>query len=157
MTGLNALKLISSKPAPKSNSREIRRQKLCKKLAEQLEMARCMKTDGVYEVTVTKRERDQETGVTRETQHAKRIKPWWWTAADGRIHLTVRYGAKPLELVRGKNAVETEGLDGVIQTLEIIKTAVLSGELDLQIELLMKQKVVTESTGRPTISLRKTS
>ena len=157
MTGLNALKLVSSKPTPKSNPREIRRQKLCKKLAEQLEMARCMKAGGVYEVTVTKRERDHETGETRETKRTKQIKPWWWTASDGKTHLTVRYGAKPLELVRGKNAVETEGLDGVIQTLEIIKTAVQSGELDLQIEGLTEKTMPTQKIGRETLTLRKTS
>ena len=65
MTGLSTLKLVSSQPVRKSSPREIRRQKLCKKLLEQLEMARCIKAGGSYEVIVTKRVRDEETGVAR--------------------------------------------------------------------------------------------
>ncbi len=155
MTGLNSLKLVSSKPAPKSNPREIRRQKLCKKLAEQLEMARCMKAGGVHEVIVKKRERDQETGETCETQRTKNLKPWWWMASDGKTHLTVRYGAKPLELAKGRNAIETDGIDGVIRTFEIIKTAVQSGELDLQIEGLTAKTMHSQQIERETLTLKK--
>lgn len=155
MTGLNSLKLVSSKPAPKSNPREIRRQKLCKKLAEQLEMARCLKAGGVYEVTVTKRERDEETGEAREVQRPKRIKPWWWTAKDGKTCLTIRYGARPLELVSGRNAIETDGIDGVIVALEVVRQAAELGELDVLIEGLMQKNPEVSKSMRPTLSLRK--
>ena len=55
MSGLSALNLINSKPVPKSNIREIRRQKLCKKLLQQLEMARCIKAGGSYVAVISKR------------------------------------------------------------------------------------------------------
>jgi hypothetical protein len=48
--------------------------------------------------------------------------------------LTVRYGARTLEVVEGKNAIETENIAGVITTLEVLRTAVDAGELDARIE-----------------------
>jgi len=155
MTGLSTLKLVSSQPVRKSSLREIRRQKLCKKLLEQMEMARCIKDGGNYEVIVTKRVRDEETGESREVQQPKRIKPWWWTAEDGKTCLTIRYGAKPLELAKGRNAIETDSIDGVISTLGIIKSAVEAGELDAQIEGLASKDQGMNQPGRATLSLRK--
>lgn len=155
MTGLNSLKLITSKPIRKSSPKEIRRQKLCKKLAEQLEMARCMQAGGTYEVIVIKQVRDEETGETREVQQPKRIKPWWWTAEDGKTCLTVRYGAKPLELVKGRNAIETDGIEGVIASLEIVRAAIEAGELDALIEGLVSKEKPVAQPGRTTLSLRK--
>ena len=155
MSGLSALKLVSSKPIPKSNPLEIRRQKLCSKLMQQLEMARCIKTGGTCEVVITKRVKDDETGEFKEQQYPKKIKPWWWTAADGKTCLTIRYGAKTLELVNGRNAIETNGLDGVISALEVIQTAAKAGELDQQIEGLVNKSSKTGATARPTLSLRK--
>ena len=155
MSGLSALKLVSSKPIPKSNSREIRRQKLCKKLLQQLEMARSIKAGSTYEVVITKRVKDDETGEFKELKHPKKIKPWWWTAVNGKTCLTVRYGAKTLELVNGRNAIETDGLDGVISALEVIQTVAQAGELDQQIESLVNKGSKPGAAARPTLSLRK--
>jgi hypothetical protein len=153
MSGLSALKLVSSKPIPKSNPREIRRQKLCKKILQQLEMARSIKAGSAYEVLITKRVRDDETGEFKKQQYPKKIKSWWWTAADGKTFLTVRYGAKTLELVNGRNAIETDGIDGVITALEVIHKAAQAGELDLQIEGLVNKNA--KAIARPILSLRK--
>jgi hypothetical protein len=46
----------------------------------------------------------------------------------------VRYGAKVLELGKGKWAVELAGAEELVPTLQIIRTAVESGELDAAIE-----------------------
>ena len=73
MSGLSALNLVYSKPVPKSNTREIRRQKLCKKLLQQLEMARCIKAGGSYVAVISKRIRDDETGEFKEIQQPKKI------------------------------------------------------------------------------------
>ena len=108
-----------------------------------------------YEVIVTKRVRDEETGESREVQQPKRIKPWWWTAEDGKTCLTIRYGAKPLELAKGRNAIETDSIDGVISTRGIIKSAVEAGELDAQIEGLASKDQGMNQPGRITLSLRK--
>ena len=48
--------------------------------------------------------------------------------------LSVRYGTKVLELAKGKWAVEVGGDKELVPTLELLKGAVLAGELDAQIE-----------------------
>lgn len=61
-------------------------------------------------------------------------KPWWFSAPNGKIALALRYGAKPLEIAKGKNAIEVANMDDLVATLEVIKQAVHAGELDAQIE-----------------------
>ena len=58
----------------------------------------------------------------------------WWPSDNGKMCITVRYGARTLEVVDGKNAIETENIAGVITTLEVLRTAVDAGELDARIE-----------------------
>jgi hypothetical protein len=53
---------------------------------------------------------------------------------SGKINLSVRYGSKILELAKGKNTIELASGEDVIAVLEKLKTAVLAGELDAQIE-----------------------
>jgi hypothetical protein len=77
---------------------------------------------------------DQESGVRKPVEVSRRVKPWWFSAANGKIALSLKYGAKTLEIVKGKNAVETADMDDLIATLEVIKAAVNAGELDTQIE-----------------------
>ena len=78
--------------------------------------------------------RNQETGETRKVEVPKRLKPWWWPSENGKMFITVRYGARTLEVIEGKNAIETENIAGVITTLEVLRTAVDAGELDARIE-----------------------
>jgi hypothetical protein len=65
---------------------------------------------------------------------AKRVKQWWFTADNGKLALSVRYGALLLELAKGKYAVEVASEKELVPTLEIIKAAVLAGELDTAID-----------------------
>jgi hypothetical protein len=62
------------------------------------------------------------------------LKPWWWPSGNGKFCITVRYGARTLEVIEGKNAIETENIAGVITTLEVLRSAVDAGELDARIE-----------------------
>ena len=78
--------------------------------------------------------KDEATGETRKVEIPKRLKPWWWSSDNGKMFITVRYGARTLEVVDGKNAIETENIAGVITTLEVLRTAVDAGELDARIE-----------------------
>ena len=48
--------------------------------------------------------------------------------------MAVRYGSKVLELARGKNAIELTTGDELVDVLLKLKSAVLAGELDAQIE-----------------------
>ncbi len=52
----------------------------------------------------------------------------------GKLALSVRYGARLLELAKGKYAVEVASEKELVPTLEIIKAAVLAGEPDTAID-----------------------
>ena len=77
---------------------------------------------------------DAESGERRQVEVAARVKQWWWNAASGKIMLAIRYGAKPIELAKGKNAIEVGTMGDLIAALETVKEAVQAGELDAQIE-----------------------
>lgn len=62
------------------------------------------------------------------------MKGWWFTTDNGKTAISVRYGARVLELARGKFAVEIASPADLVPTLELIKTAIEAGELDTQIE-----------------------
>ena len=64
----------------------------------------------------------------------KRVKPWWFTAQNGRVCVVLRYGSKVLEIAPNKTAIELEEPTDLIPTLEKIKSAVEAGELDHLIE-----------------------
>jgi hypothetical protein len=74
---------------------------------------------------------DEETGEQRSVQTPKRVKTWFWNTENNKITLTVRYGAKVLELGgKGKNAIEVASASDLVKTLELVKTATGAGELD---------------------------
>jgi hypothetical protein len=64
----------------------------------------------------------------------KRIKPWWFVSESGKCCIAIRYGAKLIELAKGKTAIEVSSPDALIEALEAVNAAVLAGELDAQIE-----------------------
>ena len=84
--------------------------------------------------TRTKLVTDSATGEKKVVNVPKRVKDWFWVAENGKINLSVRYGAKVIEISKGKNAIECGTADELLQTLSLLKTATLAGELDEQIE-----------------------
>ena len=63
----------------------------------------------------------------------KRLKQWWCTAANGKVCVTVRYGAKVIELAKGLTAVELNSKDELVGALTTLKGVVNAGELDVKI------------------------
>ena len=55
-------------------------------------------------------------------------------SVDGEINLVVRYGSKPLEFAKGKNAIELASESEVTDTLRKVREAAELGELDVLIE-----------------------
>ena len=53
---------------------------------------------------------------------------------DGKINLVVRYGSKPLEFAKGKNAIELASEAEVADTLRKLREAAVLGELDVLIK-----------------------
>ncbi len=133
MTALAKLKLVSV-TADRKSPTVWRRNKLTGHLTHQISLARAAIAGDVFTAKKVKFVTDQESGERKSVETSHRVKPWWFTGANGKIALTLKYGAKTLEIIKGKNAIETADMDELIATLEVIKTAVAAGELDAQIE-----------------------
>lgn len=134
MTTLANLKLVAATKPNNVSTTVQRRLKLCGRLDEQLAIAKGVVAGDSYQPTKTRSYIDSETGLRKQTVVPKRVKPWWFTSEDGKLCLSVRYGARILYLAKGKTAVEVADNAQLVPTLEAIKSAVMAGELDAQIE-----------------------
>ena len=74
-----------------------------------------------------------ETGEIRAVEVAKRVRPWFFNDANGKLVVQLRYGSKVIDFAKGKNSVEVSNGDELITVFEALKTAVESGELDQQV------------------------
>ena len=131
MAMLTSLKLTQAKKPAQVPPVQVRRNKLAKRLQEQIELARAEQAGTIYSPKRFKSVKDDE-GNRRTIEIAK--KPWWFVGVEGRLCLNVRYGAKTLELAKGKTAVEITNSQDLVPTLELIKAAVEAGELDTQMD-----------------------
>ena len=107
------------------NPAALRRHKLAEKIEQQIKLA----ADPNYRPTKSVWNLGED-GVERMFERPKRIKCWWIETVSGQLLLTVRYGSTPLELAKGKNAIELAGKEALEVTLRNLKLAVLGGEFD---------------------------
>jgi hypothetical protein len=133
MATLTALKLITAKQTTQLSPTHQRRNKLVKKLGEQIALATAtMKGENYTQKrfrTVT-----NEHGDRVSVEVPKRVRAWWWQQENGKFALSIKYGSKTVPLSAKANAVECQSLQDVADALLLIKNAVLAGELDAQIE-----------------------
>ena len=134
MSALTTLKLVAAKQHTMTPPVMVRRNKLCAKLWEQIELAKGQAAGKPLVMLKTRTVKDADTGLRRSVDVPKRVRPWWWISDTGKVCVSIRYGSKVLELSKGKAAVEVATPDDLVSTLEAIKAAVLAGELDAQIE-----------------------
>lgn len=125
MSFLSNVKLSEYNGKELRNPAALRRHKLSEKIEQQLKLVadpnyRPIKT--IWNIG--------EDGTERLFDKPMRIKRWWVEKVDGTVLLTVRYGSRPLELAKGKNAIELASMEALELTLRNLKLAVLSGELD---------------------------
>ena len=137
-TLLSSLKLVAATRDNKVSPVLQRRQKLIKKIDEQMELAKAQANGSIYSPTKFKNIVNAETGTNEYKQVPKRIRAWWWKNEAGKWNLVVRYGARIIELGKGKNSIELENEAAILPTLEVIKKAVEAGELDDAITAVSK-------------------
>ncbi|MBU3595119.1 hypothetical protein ICN10_01740 [Polynucleobacter sp. 86C-FISCH] len=131
MSALNSLKLVVSKKYTTVSPVVQRRNKLVKRLHEQIELCEAQKAGNTYAPKKLKTFANKQTGERKTVEVAKRVKEWFWINDSGKINLAIKYGAKTLPLnKKGANAIELATGDELINTLKSIKVAVLNGELD---------------------------
>ncbi len=135
MTKLNALNLFAFERPNNSDPKLKLRRKLLGKLSEQMNLAE----DSSYQPTTKKWVTDVD-GERKRVEVPKRVKQWWGKDANGNTVLTIRYGSKPLELAKGKQAIKLASNDDVVKILKVIAEAIEAGELD---------SIIEQQTGMP--------
>lgn len=125
MSVIASLKLIEFKPQNAQGRIFVRRRKLVEKIEQQIKLA----NDPSYAPTKLIWAAD-ESGTQQRREVKKRIKRWWVENIDGSAQLTIRYGSKPLEMTKGKNAFACDNISVIAPILEAIKQAVIDGEFD---------------------------
>ena len=134
MSTLNTLKLTDAKKPNQVPQVVQRRNKLAKRVWQQIELAKAQEQGTQFRVAKFKSYTDSETGVRKQVETHVSVKQWWFTTQAGKLAISVRYGSKVLELAKGKFAVEVAHEKDLAITLDAIKTAVLAGELDSAID-----------------------
>lgn len=134
MATLATLKLSTAVKPTHMPAVQVRRNKLAKRLWEQAELAKAQQAGTQFTATKFRTVVENDTGLRRQVEVNKRVKQWWFTTDSGKLALSVRYGARLLELAKGKYAVELASEKELVPTLELIKAAVLAGELDVAID-----------------------
>ncbi|MFK7777933.1 MAG: hypothetical protein QM501_07380 [Gimesia sp.] len=132
-------KFVTYSPVNNSTVEATRRRKLVAKIDEQLALA----ANADYKPTKIKRVKDAE-GNVQKVEVEKRIKQWWSITADGKINITIRYGSKPVEFAKGKNAIELDSEEQVAATLLKVKEAVQAGEFDALIEAQISSRKIKQ-------------
>ena len=128
------LKLIAAKRPVQLSPVVQRRNKVAKRIAEQIALATAKQDGKSYAPTKQRKVTDAATGESKTISVPKRIKEWWFVTDTGKLCVQLRYGAKVVEFAKGKSAVELATTDQLVPTLETLKAAVEGGELDVQLE-----------------------
>jgi Na+-translocating ferredoxin:NAD+ oxidoreductase RnfC subunit len=134
MSTFASLKLTAAQKPSNISAVQVRRNKLAQRLAEQAALAKALQTGAQFTATRLRTVKDEQTGERTAVEVSKKIKAWWFTADNGKLALSVRYGARQLELAKGKYAIEVANERELLTTLEVVREAVIAGQLDAAIE-----------------------
>jgi hypothetical protein len=134
MSTLSNLKLVATKKPTNIPAIQVRRNKLSSKLWEQIQLAKSQIEGKPFVVTKFRSFTDKETGVRKQLEVPKRLKPWWFVSESGKVCFSVKYGSWTLELAKGKPSIEVANAEELVNALIAVKEAVEAGELDSQIQ-----------------------
>ncbi len=138
MSTLDSLKLVADTKQRHLPAIQIKRNKLAAKLWEQMRLAQSQ-IDGIpFVVTKFRSFTDKETGLRKQKEVSKRLKPWWFVNDSGKVCFSVRYGSQTLELAKGKMSVQVDSGAELVKAFGLLKQAVEEGELDEQLDKASK-------------------
>ena len=130
MAVLDQLKLTNATPRREASPVEHFRRRLVDAIQLQIELANADLSGRPLNRTRRRWVKDKATGQKELREIPVRLRRWWWKDASGTICVSLRYGAKPLELAPGKSAIEVAGLEELPDKLSLVCEAVRAGELD---------------------------
>jgi hypothetical protein len=130
---LASLKIVQAKRLSITDPIEFRRQKLIRKIDEQIQLAHAVQNGTAFVVQRQRKVIDEVTGGGRSITVERSVRPMWFTSRNGKKVLQLRYGSKVIELAKGKNAIEVNDDKSLVEVLQTVRVAIDGGELDVQI------------------------
>jgi hypothetical protein len=86
---------------------------------------------------ITKRRSTLLRAINRQVQQLRKhqngektSRPWFWRGDDGKIYLQIKYGKTPIELSKGKFAIECSSIENIETNLDIVEALVCTGDFD---------------------------
>jgi hypothetical protein len=135
MSALNSLKFVSAKRPNRIPEIQVRRNKLSNRLWSQIQLATALQRGEAYTEKKFRTVRDRYTGETRSVELNKRVRQMWFNGESGKVCIQIKYGSRILEFSKGKNAIEVNSADELINVFTTLKSAVEAGELDSLLNL----------------------
>ena len=114
-----------------------KRLKLIEKLEQQKEMAVCMIENRRFEAFRDKKVKNPETGEVTVQRRPTSVRPWYYDS-DDHYYLEVKVNNKPIDLQKGKPAIDVGDKAKLPEVIDTIIKATESGELD---DFLLKPAV----------------
>jgi len=133
MAILGNLKLVAASRMHRLSDTERRRLKLVDKLDDQLKCVEAATKSESY-TKQKKAWRTNDDGLEEQVTITRTIRPWWWQDIKGNLFVAIKYGTQPIELAKGKTAIQVSSLDELGKVMATIRQAVMAGELDLQLD-----------------------
>jgi TRAP-type mannitol/chloroaromatic compound transport system substrate-binding protein len=133
MATLASLKLSAAQKNNSLTGAQVRRTKMLKAIGEQIAIAKAVQA-GAQPIITKLRSVTTDTGERTLVETNKRVKQWWFATDNGKLAINLRYGARMLELAKGKFAIEVASEKELVPTLEALKAIAAAGELDAAIE-----------------------
>lgn len=130
---LHALTFIAKPKIEAVNPIEVKRAKLIIRLNEQRAMVQCLLNNTEFTAFKDVYILDEESGEKRKVKRPKRIRPWFYQAAD-KYYFEVKYGTKPLEIQKNKPAIDVGSKDELLTVIDTIIDAVKQGFLDTELK-----------------------
>jgi hypothetical protein len=133
---LSSFKFVNAKRQTNVDPIQFRRQKLSEKIGHQIALAIALKNGETYTVKRQRNVRDEASGLSTSVEVSRKVKQCWFVNSDTKkVAVQLRYGSRVIDFAKGKNAIEVNDGDELIQALTKLRDAVLGGELDTQIEI----------------------
>ena len=126
---LSSLKVIARpkiEPKPPVLGKRLR---LIEKLEQQKEMAVCMIENRRFEAFRDKKVKNPETGEVTVQRRPTSVRPWYYDS-DDHYYLEVKVNNKPIDIQKGKPAIDVGDKAKLPEVIDTIIKATESGELD---------------------------
>lgn len=143
---LSSLKVTARPEIKKQPPILNKRMKLIDRLEQQKELAICMLENKPFVAYKEKMVKDPETGERTKQRRQVTIRPWYYDT-EGHYFLEVKIGIKPIELQKGKPAIDVGDKAKLPDTIDTLISAVEKGEFDTFLLPPTKPDTQTKTTA----------